>query len=441
MNKTAKCGKKRMMEYSKSAEETISSAAVDYDETPALPSKLKTLNRENILKCFRDGKEHTASDISGMTGISKITTMRAVRFFCEKGVLETRGKAHQTKAGGKYPELFRINVRQYILSIAIWSGVISFTLMDFGGTVIDQSVYSDINTLKMTMDEILNFVTKRLALFQEKVGIAKDEVYGVFVSTSGIIDYQKKRIIYNAQAPGWGKNVYLLEPIKKLFGKHTHFFLDNGGKVIARALLLDPVIRQKRVMLITTSWGISGCFISNGKILNGKTSLIGEVGHMIIDINDKEQCNCGSYGCLERLVDIRRIREDIETRQLPPDSKLNEIPKDQIDEKLLFRLASQGDETSQRYVHYLADCFAYALRNISLVFDPQIVVFVGDYAYAGEFFDKCIRSKLNEFRYYSDENTFDIVYEQRTMLEMDYTGAAVAIEDHYFSNPELYEGE
>ena len=406
-----------------------------------MPSKLKTLNRENILKCFRDGKTYTASEISAMTGISKITTMRAVRFFCEKGVLETRGKAQQTKAGGKYPELFRISVRQSILSIAIWSGVISFTLMDFGGAVIERSEYSNINTLKMTMDEILNFVTEQLALFLAKVCVERKEIYGVFVSTSGIIDYQKKRIIYNAQAPGWGKNVSLLDPIKKLFCDETHFFLDNGGKVIARALLLKPEFRQKRVLLITTSWGISGCFIQNGKILNGKTSLIGEVGHMTIDINDKEQCNCGSYGCLERLVDIRRIRTDLKTRELPPGTKLKEIPLNEINAKMLFDMANQGDTVSRAYVHYLADCFAYAFRNISLVFDPQVVVFVGDYAYAGEYFDQCLRTKLNEFKYYSDEDAFDILYEERSMLEMDYTGAAVAIEDHFFSNPDLYEGE
>lgn len=425
------------MEYNKKIEPD-SCLAVDYDKTPALPSKLKTVNRVNILKCFRDGKVHTASDISGMTGISKITTMRAVRFFCEKGVLETQGKAQQTKIGGKYPELFRINVSQRILSIAIWSGVISFTLMDFGGNVIERSKYSNINTLKMTMDEIINFVTEQLELFLDRVHTDDQEIYGVFVSTSGIIDYQKKRIIYNAQAPGWGKNVCLLDPIKKLFTKDTYFFLDNGAKVIARALLTNPEIRQKRVFLLTTSWGISGCFIQNGEILNGATSLIGEVGHMIIDINDKEQCNCGSYGCLERLVDITRIQKDIEKRVLPADSKLKQVSLNEINEKLLFELANQGDKISREYVHYLADCFAYALRNISLVFDPQIIVFVGDYAYAGEYFDQCIRTKLEEFKYYSDEDAFDILYEERTMLEMDCSGAAVAIEDHFFSNPELY---
>lgn len=422
-------------------QKTASGSMMDYDETPALPSKLKTLNRENILKCFRDGKAYTASDISGMTGISKITTMRAVRYFCDKGVLATQGKAQQTKAGGKYPELFRINISQFIMSIAIWSSVISFTLMDFRGKIIERAVYSDINTLKMSMGEIQDLVTERLALFLDRAGIEKEKIYGVFVSTSGIIDYSNNQIIYNAQAPGWGKNVKLLDPFKRLFGDHTHFFLENGAKVIARALLLDPEIRQKRVLLLTTSCGIAGCFIQNGKILNGKTSLVGEVGHMIIDINDKEQCNCGSYGCLERLVDIERIREDLRARQLPPDSKLNQIPWNEVREEHLFQLANAGDEICRKYVHNLADCFAYALRNISLVFDPQLVVFAGDYANAGKYFDQCIKAKLNEFKYYTDENSYEIRYEKRTMLEMDYTGAAVAVGDHFFSNPELYEGE
>ena len=50
-------------------------------EAPALPFKLKLVNRVNILKCFRDGERHTVSEVSGITGIIKISTIRAVYFF------------------------------------------------------------------------------------------------------------------------------------------------------------------------------------------------------------------------------------------------------------------------------------------------------------------------------------------------------------------------
>ena len=34
-----------------------------------------------------------------------------------------------------------------------------------------------------------------------------------------------------------------------------------------------------------------------------------------------------------------------------------------------------------------------------------------------------------------------VIYEKNSLLTMDYTGAVVAVTDHFFKNPELYEGE
>ena len=68
-------------------EQTLPFSIMENTEAPAMPSNLKIINRFNILKCFRDGECHTVSEVSAITGISKITSMRAIHFFCEKGIL------------------------------------------------------------------------------------------------------------------------------------------------------------------------------------------------------------------------------------------------------------------------------------------------------------------------------------------------------------------
>ena len=57
----------------------------------AVPSALKYQNRERILACFRDHQEHTVADIVARTGISKLTVMRAIQFFCAKNILISSG--------------------------------------------------------------------------------------------------------------------------------------------------------------------------------------------------------------------------------------------------------------------------------------------------------------------------------------------------------------
>ena len=410
-------------------------------EAPALPFKLKLVNRVNILKCFRDGEGHTVSEVSGITGISKITTMRAVHFFCEKGVLVSLGKVYQNNTGGKYPEIFRLNITKKILSITLWSQVVCFTLMDFSGNVIKRFEYHDIDTHKVSVCEIEAYVLEKVVLLLEEAKIDKNEVYGITVSTSGIVDYENQKIKYNAQAPEWGNNIFILDPLKRFFGEDTYFFLENGCKTMARSLLGTPKVGNKRVFLMTTTWGIAGCLIQGGRILNGKNSLIGEIGHMILDANDEDKCNCGSYGCLERMVDIERIRRSLKNRRIPDNSPLNAIPYDDVTLLNLFDLANDGDIVAREYVAGLADCFAITLRNISLVFDPELVFLAGDFAYAGAYFNECLQKKLREFRYYASDQLFEVIYEKNSLLTMDYTGAVVAVTDHFFKNPELYEGE
>ena len=411
------------------------------NDTPALPFKLKLINRANILRVFRDGKEHTVSEVSALTGISKITTMRAIQFFCEKGVLVTGGRVLRNVSGGKYPEIFRLNITKSILSITLWPGVICLTLMDFSGQVLYTRQNNEVSTHEVSVQEIEEVLRRELKQFFEQTGADKNEVYGVAVSTAGIIDYKNKRIRYNAQAPEWGQNVPILEAIQDFFGEETYFFLENGAKAMARALLTRPEVAGKRVLMITTTWGIGGCMIENGRILNGRNSLIGEIGHVIVDAFDGERCDCGSRGCLERLVDIRRVRKII--REMPGDplesGGLLAMDDAEITLQDVFRLSNEGDEAARNVVRYLAECFGVALRNAAVAFDPDLVYFIGEYGTAGLFFDQELKKKLREFRYYGSENPLTIVYEETTMLEMNRQGTVVALTDHYFDDPGLYE--
>lgn len=421
-------------------EQTLPFSIMENTEAPAMPSNLKIINRFNILKCFRDGECHTVSEVSAITGISKITSMRAVHFFCEKGILVTQGKVNQGTIGGKYPEIFKLNIMKYILDIILWPHIVCFTLMDFCGNIVRKADYDKIKIQSLSVEEINKFLLKETTALLQEEGISGEDVYGIWISTAGNIDYTNNRIKYNAQAPEWGGNVSLLDSLNEYFKDNTKIFLENGGKTIAHAFLHRAEVGNKRVLIITTNGGISGCFMQDGKIVSGQTSLIGEIGHMIIDEKDWEKCSCGSHGCLERMVDIKRIRHNLKSVKIPENSELNTIPLEELTLLKLFELAGEEDETAKECVAYLADCFALALRNILLVFDPELVAFVGDYAYAGTYFNQRMRDKLKEFKYCTDDILSDILYEKKSMIELDNSGAAIAVADYYFDNMNIYEG-
>ena len=90
-------------------------------------------------------------------------------------------------------------------------------------------------------------------------------------------------------------------------------------------------------------------------------------------------------------------------------------------------------------MNYLADCFATMLRNVSLVFNPERVVFVGDYAAADEYFDRCMRQQFDQFHYLASGSAMEVIYDKRPLPELDARGGAIALLSRFFADEKLYE--
>ena len=54
------------------------------------------------------------------------------------------------------------------------------------------------------------------------------------------------------------------------------------------------------VVMVTLGTGVGGGVIMNGKIVAGNRGLGGELGHITVNRDESEKCNCGNKGCLEQ---------------------------------------------------------------------------------------------------------------------------------------------
>lgn len=404
---------------------------------PAVPSALKHRNRELILACFRDHQEHTVADIVARTGISKLTVMRAIQFFCSKNILVSSGKGESTEQGGKKPEYFRFGCKKYLLTIMLWPENLGLTLFDMELREIRRSSFAWI--IPATPELAFAFVRQQAMALMAQAGIGCGELYGVSLSTSGIVDYDSLVLKYSVHSPEWGTDIPVGTYLKNIFGDTPYYYIENAGKCISQTILHEQADPAKRVLVLFTSWGLSGALIQDGKILSGRDSLIGEVGHMILDPTDTEQCSCGSYGCLERLVSIARLRKRIAMDPPPASSPLSKLAPEAINLNHLFFASRQNDPYARTYVTYLADCFSALLRNVSLVFNPETVVFVGDFSIADEYFDQRMRQQFHQFRYLASSSPMEVRYDTRMLPELDARGGAIALMNHFFSQNSIYE--
>ena len=404
---------------------------------PAVPSALKHRNRELILACFRDNEEHSVADIVARTGISKLTVMRAIQFFCGKQILVSTGKGESTVQGGKKPEFFRFGYQKFLLTITLWPERLGMTLFDMNLRQVGNLSVDWI--IPVTPEQTFSFVRDQAEILMQQAGIRCADLYGISLSTSGIVDYASMTLKYSVHSPEWGVDIPVGDYLRQFFGDVPYFFVENAGKCISRTILDEQADPGKRTLVLFTSWGISGALIQDGRILNGRDSLIGEIGHMILDPADREQCSCGSYGCLERLVSVSRLRQYIADHTPPVSSPLVKLQPESVKLNHLFFASRQGDAYAREYVGYLADCFATMLRNVSLVFNPETVVFVGDYAAADPYFDERMRQQFSQFHYLASSKPIEVRYDPRALSELDARGGALALMNHFFSQPELYE--
>lgn len=404
---------------------------------PAIPSVLKHRNRELILACFRDNEEHSVADIVARTGISKLTVMRAIQFFCGKKILFSTGKGESTEQGGKKPECFRFGYQKYLLTIMLWPEKLGLTLFDMNLRKIGQRSIDWI--IPVTPEQTFSFVRDQAGILMREVQIRCDDLYGVSLSTSGIVDYDTLVLKYSVHSPEWGTDIPVGKYLREIFGDRPYFFVENAGKCISRTILDEQEDPDKRILVLFTSWGVSGALIQNGRILNGRDSLIGEIGHMILDPTDTQQCSCGSYGCLERLVSVSRLRQRMAGDPAPASSPLAKLPPESVTLRQLFSASRQEDPYARKHVANLADCFSTMLRNVSLIFNPETVVFVGDYAAADAYFDDRMQERFQQFHYLASSKPIEVRYDTRELAELDARGGAIALLNHFLSQPELYE--
>ena len=280
----------------------------------------------------------------------------------------------------------------------------------------------------MPLDALLSALKEAAFAYLADTGLTVDNLYGVMLSVPGTVDYDLSMLRYNAKAPEWGTNVMLGERLKEIFGADKTVFVGNAGKSSGRAILIDqPAYAERRVMTLFTTWGVSACMIERGHVLNGRDSLIGEIGHMVISDSAKTTCGCGKSGCLESLVSIHNVKRMLREAGAQELCDGLTLPR-------LFELSAAGDTRAQEAVRYLAHCFAVMLHNLSLAYNQEVVVIQGDFAWADALFDSALREELRQFCYYPSGEAFDVVYDKRDIALQSLRGGAEVLKKKYFAS-------
>ena len=406
-------------------------------QEPATPDDLKHRNRQHVLRCFRDAAVCTVQEVCQLTGISRPTVLKCIRFFQERALLISLGKGASTRSGGKPPETYALTREPFFLCMALWPDELRVSAFSLDHTALGTRRIP--RALPRRFDDVSPLLLQEARSFLAAHALAEKNLCAVSLSTSGIVDHTSNTLLYSSQSPQWGSNLHPLRDLMATFPQAL-FYMDNAGKYTARPFLKDPALARQRVLVLFTTWGIAGCLMERGHILNGPNALIGEIGHMLIAPEDPEVCGCGSRGCLERQVSPQRLMQKVSALEvLYPDSPLARKAHDSaLAISDLFAFSASGDPLARRISVDWGALFASVLRNLSLTFDPDCVIIQGDFACADEAFLHSLRSSLSVFRYYSRRPPFQLSLDTRPLHDLDTEGAFLALDHLFFDRDCLY---
>lgn len=250
---------------------------------------------------------------------------------------------------------------------------------------------------KEILPDIAQAIDNKLA--QE--GISKNEVEGVGIGVPGPV--RGDGVVNICVNLGWGvKNV--ADELSSMTGLKVK--VGNDANVAALGEMWQGGARgSKDVIMVTLGTGVGGGIIVDGKIVAGFDGAGGEIGHITVNNDEIEPCNCGQYGCLEQYTSATGIVRMAKRKLAKTTEETSLRNYAELSAKKVFDDAKAGDEVSVGLVDDLGEILGSALSNMACVVNPEIIVIGGGVSKAGQILLDTIQKHYIETSFHACRNT------------------------------------
>lgn len=143
---------------------------------------------------------------------------------------------------------------------------------------------------------------------------------------------------------------------------------------------------HRNMIMVTLGTGVGGGVITNGRIMVGGHGAGGEIGHICVNYDETESCGCGKTGCLEQYASATGIARLARKRLKKNEdaSILRDAAEEEISAKTVFDAVKAGDKVAMEVAEEFGKYLGYALSNLAVIVDPEVIVIGGGVSRAGE---------------------------------------------------------
>lgn len=275
--------------------------------------------------------------------------------------------------------------------------------VDIGGTTVKLGLFNregsllekwEIPTVKENNGtRILPDVAESILAKMREKGIEEKDLAGIGVGAPGAID-SKGTLIGGAVNIGWGVfnipevlGAYVNVPIKAANDANAAAFGEmwqGGGKGCSN------------MVAVTLGTGVGGGIIVGGNIVTGAVGAGGEIGHIHIEDNETESCNCKNKGCLEQYASATGIVR-LAKKRLEKDDRPSSLREGEVSAKTVFDAVKAGDEVAREIAEQFGEYLGKGLAAVAAVVNPEMFVIGGGVSKAGEILLEYIRPSFEKY--------------------------------------------
>ena len=287
---------------------------------------------------------------------------------------------------------------KYVFGVDIGGTTVKLGLFNIDGEVLDKW---EITTRKEDGGAyILKDIAESVEAKMAEKNIDKSDVTGVGMGVPGPV--KEDGTVMKCVNLGWGM-FNAAEELSGLLGLPVK--AGNDANMAALGEYWQGGGKEyKSIIMVTLGTGVGGGIIINGKMMAGVNGAGGEIGHMTVDLDEQDKCNCGKKGCLEQYASatgiVRLANRALQSSDKP--SKLRDVKT--ISAKEIFDAAKEGDELAQSLAEEHGKYLGLALANVACVVDPDAFVIGGGVSKAGDILIDITKKYFEEYAFHACRN-------------------------------------
>ncbi len=290
-------------------------------------------------------------------------------------------------------------MKKYAFGVDIGGTTCKIGFFDTGGTLIDKW------EIKTDTDDgganILSDIAKAVDNKLAQEGIPKDDVQGVGIGVPGPV--ASDGVVQRCVNLGWGV-INAAEELSNLTGLDVR--AGNDANVAALGETWQGGAKGcSNVIMVTLGTGVGGGVIVDGHIVAGANGAGGEIGHITVNHDEIEPCNCGQYGCLEQYTSATGIVRVAKRKLAKTSDETSLRSHANLTAKDVFDDAKAGDEIALGLVDEVCEILGAALSNIACVVNPEVIVIGGGVSKAGDILIEAIQKHFEETAFHACRDT------------------------------------